>query len=319
MNRTAALVAAFAATSIACAPAAPAPAPPGCTAPVYHRLDFWLGTWDVTDPTGSYEGTNVVSPTLGGCAVEERWLDARGHAGTSLFYVDRASGAWRQTWVTDEGQTKEKREIAGAAPGEVRFEGPDRTTLTPLPDGGVRQVIEGTRGSWVGIYRRVPGQCDTPEHHQLDFWLGDWSVRTRSRVSADSEAWTEGVGSNHVTRALEGCAIEESFRATGGEGGATWAGRSFSTWVARERRWRQTWVDDSGNYLAFTGGMQGAEMVLVGEPHPDGRVMRMVFGAITPESLSWRWEASTDGQKTWRPMLLIDYARLRGRSGASSP
>ena len=26
-------------------------------------------------------------------------------------------------------------------------------------------------------------------------------------------------------------------------------------WIPAEKRWRQTWVDDSGAYLAFTGGM----------------------------------------------------------------
>ena len=54
--------------------------------------------------------------------------------------------------MTDAGFVKEKAQVDGAPAGSVRFQGViplkgggrlfDRTTLTPLPDGRVRQVIE---------------------------------------------------------------------------------------------------------------------------------------------------------------------------------
>jgi len=291
----------------------PQAVPAGCDSPTYHRLDFWLGAWDVSDPSGAYQGTNVIDRTLGGCAISEDWVDARGHRGASLFYVDRTSGDWRQLWVTDEGPSKEKHEVAPSGTGTIVFEGArDRTTLAPSGDGKVRQVIASLdgRASWTGIYTRQPKSCDTPEHHQMDFWLGDWSVAVRSRVAPDKDEWATTTGSNHVTSILNGCAIEEHFTAQGAQGPGTWSGRSHSVWVAAENRWRQTWVDDSGGYLAFTGGMQGPDMVLVGEPGPSGRVMRMVFTNIAHDRLAWRWEASTDGQRTWKPMMTIDYARM---------
>ena len=37
--------------------------------------------------------------------------------------------------------------------------------------------------------------------------------------------------------------------------GQPWAGRSYSMWQPATGQWRQTWVDDSGSYLAFTGGL----------------------------------------------------------------
>src|SRR5437762_11742391 len=149
MIRRVTLVTAHAAISIACSPAATttttststpaavANLPPGCESPKYRELDFWLGTWDVTDPKGHYQGTNVIRPILGRCAVSEHWIEPGGHGGDSLFYVDRASGEWRQVWVTDVGPMKEKRQVGGAPAGSIRFEGPDRTTLTPLADGTV--------------------------------------------------------------------------------------------------------------------------------------------------------------------------------------
>ncbi len=79
-------------------------------------------------------------------------------------------------------------------------------------------------------------------------------------------------------------------------------------WQPLEKRWRQTWSDDSGGYIALTGHFENGEITLVGEPRPNGRTMRMVYTDITPSHFLWRWEATTDGT-TWRPMMIIDYTR----------
>lgn len=302
-------------------PAMPA-LPSGCDSAVYHRLDFWLGSWDVTDLQGHYEGTNVVARALHGCAVEERWTDARGHRGNGLFYVDRATGAWRQVWLTDDGPMKEKREEP--TPSGIRFAGEiataggivvDRTTLTPMDGDRVRQRIEQSRDhgstweTWDGIYARIPSACTSLHHHQFDFWLGDWKVDIHSRKSQTSEEWVESLGSNRVTTSMNGCVIEEQFLGAGG-GSPTWSGRSWSMWIPAREVWRQTWVDDSGAYLAFTGGMEAGQMKLTGEPSPDGKTMRMVFADITRDHISWRWEATRDGGATWRAMMRIEYHRL---------
>jgi hypothetical protein len=142
-----------------------------------RALDFWLGRWTVTSE-GETAGTNIIEPVLNGCAVTERWTGANGHAGFSLFYFDRHADAWKQVWVTDDslrvGGTKEKIEQhALTSPSRIRFQGQypgrqpgatvsDRTTLTRLPDGSVRQLIEvSTDGgkSWKttfdGLYRPI--------------------------------------------------------------------------------------------------------------------------------------------------------------------
>lgn len=121
-----------------------------CTDPVYRQLDFWIGEWTVTVGE-TIVGRDNVEKTLGGCAVLEHWTDARGSKGESLFYVDPTDGSWKQVWVTESGQVKEKDLVEQTSDGAVRFEGfvltpqgrrADRTTLTPLADGRVRQVIE---------------------------------------------------------------------------------------------------------------------------------------------------------------------------------
>jgi len=142
--------------------------PESCSGAEYHALDFWLGDWKVTSPEGEKQGTNHIQAILGGCAIREQWTDVMGGQGESFFYYDRSLARWKQVWVTSRGTWKEKTQVDGPS-GAVRFQGQvprpkggtvlDRTTLTPLPDGGVRQVIEvsadggKTWQPWEGIYR----------------------------------------------------------------------------------------------------------------------------------------------------------------------
>jgi len=106
---------------------------------------------------GRYDGTDVVTKILDGCAVTEDWRDAGGGRGKSLFYYEPFEKTWSQIWVTDQatlrGGLKMKRLIAIYADGGTRFQGMlpgppgskivlDRTTLTPLDKNTVHQLIE---------------------------------------------------------------------------------------------------------------------------------------------------------------------------------
>jgi hypothetical protein len=138
--------------------------------PRLRALDFWLGRWEVLTEH-EIAGFDVVEAVLDGCAVTERWLDAQGHAGFSLFWFDRDADNWRQLWLTDRALdvagTKEKVEVSGVTtPTRIRFEGHypgrtggaviyDRTTLTLESPDRVRQLIEiSTDGgqSWTAVF-----------------------------------------------------------------------------------------------------------------------------------------------------------------------
>ncbi len=136
--------------------------------PTYAKLDFWVGDWVVKLANGAVAGTNRIERVLGGCAVTEDWSGSRGGHGRSLFYVDAASGTWKQVWVTDRGAMKEKRLVEERPGGALRFQGEvaaagggtvlDRTTLTPLEGGKVRQVIEVSRdggSTWSTMFDAV--------------------------------------------------------------------------------------------------------------------------------------------------------------------
>jgi len=126
--------------------AQPPPAPA-----VHHELDFWLGDWEAF-AGGTLDGTDRIERVLDGAAVIEHWHDVSGHEGKSLFYFYRPENRWKQVWVTDVGAVKEKVCIAVFPGGGTRFRGEiplraggtvlDQTTLTPLPDGTVHQLIE---------------------------------------------------------------------------------------------------------------------------------------------------------------------------------
>jgi hypothetical protein len=154
--------------------------------------------------------------------------------------------------------------------------------------------------------------CASPEHRQFDFWIGDWDVAVHARTSLTSEEWVVARGRQRIESILGGCAISENFTAEGPK--QPWAGRSFSSWQPTLGKWRQSWVDDSGGFIALTGGMEDGEMRLYGEPRTVKDVsfqMRMVFKDVTADSMRWEWQRSTDNWATSMATMTIDYARRR--------
>src|SRR4051812_11813130 len=128
--------------------------------------------------------------------------------------------------------------------------------------------------------------CDSPESHQLDFWLGDWALTYTQAGKVEHSR-------NRVTRILDGCAILEEFT---GAPGTKLDGRSVSTYDLATSKWKQAWVDNSGSFLDFTGAFAEGRMVLSREFERGGKriLQRMVFQDIRQDSLKWLWQRSDD-------------------------
>lgn len=139
---------------------------------------------------------------------------------------------------------------------------------------------------------------DTPPENQFDFWLGEWNVR-----------WNDdGNGSNRIERVLDGKIIQENFS---GAPTSELRGLSFSAYDHDRKLWCQTWVDNSGSYLDFTGTFEAGKMILSRDAIVKGETckQRMVWYNIEPDQLDWNWERSDDGGVTWRVLWQIKYTR----------
>jgi hypothetical protein len=129
----------------------------------------------------------------------------------------------------------------------------------------------------------APPPCSSGEHHQFDFWIGDWQVHRPDGAFA---------GINRITREYGGCVIHEHYVT-----GRGYSGESLNTYDAARKVWHQTWVDSDGLLLTLEGRWDGKSMVLEGDtPTPGGGVARQRI-TWTPNkdgSVRQIWEAADD-------------------------
>lgn len=151
-------------------PVTPPPKPKPCTAPEHRQFDFWIGDWQVRDPTGKPVGENRIVALHGGCVLLESWSGAGGFTGSSVNGYDADRKQWHQTWMDSSGGVLQidgrfadgRMTLTGDAFGEKPGETVrNRITWTPLPDGKVRQLWESSNDggkTWTtafdGLYSR---------------------------------------------------------------------------------------------------------------------------------------------------------------------
>lgn len=140
--------------------------------------------------------------------------------------------------------------------------------------------------------------CSAPEASQFDFWVGKWEA-----------TWEGGGGTNTISKILNGCVIHEEFKANGEK---PLIGISNSVYNSRKNNWQQTWVDNSGAYLDFTGKWENDKMILSRSLEKDGQVIfqRMVWYNITDKTFDWNWESSKDNGKSWQVNWKIAYKKM---------
>jgi hypothetical protein len=145
--------------------------------------------------------------------------------------------------------------------------------------------------------------CSSPEANQFDFWIGEWKVEWQNTNS------TKAQGTNVVNSILGSCVIEENFN---GNPGVDFMGKSFSVYNPAKKIWQQTWVDDQGGYMVFTGGMESNKMILSRKISRDDKelIQRMVFYNISKDDFYWNWESSEDNGVTWKLNWKLHYTRM---------
>lgn len=138
----------------------------------------------------------------------------------------------------------------------------------------------------------------------FDFWVGEWELEWKN---ADG---TKAYGSNRIEKTLDGKVIQENFHDP--KGG--FKGTSISVYNSKKKTWHQAWADNQGGYYDFEGTVEEDKPIFKTKAKEvNGKVIiqRMVFYNIKPSSLTWDWELSKDGGKTWELQWQILYTRKR--------
>ena len=151
----------------------------------------------------------------------------------------------------------------------------------------------------------APAACDTPQHHQLDFWLGNWQVfdtGTGQLVALD-----------RVEKQYEGCVVTENltfvtdiYRRAGVK--VRLAGIAVNRFDGE--RWLQMWADNQWGAIVLRGAPNAAgnmefvtvipsrqrDVKLLYEKHPDGTLRILQY--VAPSG-SGKWKKY--GDLSYRP------------------
>lgn len=149
----------------------------------------------------------------------------------------------------------------------------------------------------------APGKaCQSVEHRQFDFWVGQWEVF----VGAGKKA-----GDSRIELIADGCAVLEQWSGGGGV-----SGKSLNIYDGVDRQWHQTWVDNSGTLLMLTGGFVDRSMVMsmTGPSPTDPKTtvqQRISWTPAADGSVRQLWESSADAGRTWTVLFDGRYVRVK--------
>ena len=129
--------------------------------------------------------------------------------------------------------------------------------------------------------------CATPAYRQFDFWAGDWDVFDVGSPIKVAHA--------QVDLILDGCVLREDYQGADGH-----KGQSFTIYDAARNVWHQSWVTNRGQMLVIEGKIENGEMVLTGEDHATGALVRGWWKPVNGEVRETA-ATSTDAGKTWKP------------------
>lgn len=156
-----------------------------------------------------------------------------------------------------------------------------------------------------------------PEMRDFDWFLGDWTIVSRTLINADTDEWQEETLHSVHTSEMGGHIIfEHFFGPLTGTPFEAWSIRKYNS--ARER-WVQKWFDtsspgvanwsgtfnDDGEFVGYSEAYLDANNEIVGDT-----AAREIFSNITEDGFSWRYEQTSDGGATWQITWTLEYTRI---------
>ena len=166
------------------------------------------------------------------------------------------------------------------------------TDLQPLHDhprwGALRQSVD----------RKARPCAHDERYRELEFWIGDWDVKTTQGQPA---------GDSHVEGILGSCVIFENW--TGFRG---MSGKSFNFIDPVRRVWKQTWVDDKGDVHEYEGTFTDGAMRFRRESKDASgatTLHKMSLIPLSADHVRQLGESSTDAGATWTTQYDLHYFR----------
>jgi hypothetical protein len=135
-----------------------------------------------------------------------------------------------------------------------------------------------------------------PEYRQFDYWLGEWDVEVSGAPGASTST-------SSIQLILDQCVVFENYTA------GNYTGKSFSSWVAADKEWKQHYVDSGGTSSDWSGHLDNGRMVFLSRGA--GGLQRMTYSKEGPDRVRQFIEASSDDGKTWSPTFDGMYVRRK--------
>jgi hypothetical protein len=161
------------------------------------------------------------------------------------------------------------------------------------------------------------GECSAPEHHQFDFWIGDWTIKQKI-LKADG-SWFEGDATTKVSPILSGCGLMEEWKGDvlffweGMKEPAPLQGFSVRAFDPKTKLWVISWMDTRNpRFGEFVGNFKdGRGEFFKKSPTENGKrsIARITFSDITQRSVHWDLAVSSDEDKTWRTLWVMEMTR----------
>jgi hypothetical protein len=236
---------------------------------------------------------------------------ARGREGTYLFRCELAAArdgidgvaiSEMSIWGNRTGPWEAFERRAG---GSFTYAGTrtlrDTSCLEHCPIGA---YLATGQCAWRKGWPPAPPCESQPEHRELDFWLGEWTVLGDGKPIAVSR----------IGKAAAGCVVTESYEQADG-----FSGKSINFYDPLLRKWRQTWAESTGNASEFSGAFRDKAMRFEGETHRAGGpavLRRMTLFDLGNGEVRQLSERSLDGGRTWGPHYDFRYVRRTARQPA---
>lgn len=130
--------------------------------------------------------------------------------------------------------------------------------------------------------------ADSTKHHyhEFDFWLGKWKVYKYGT--------SQQVGSSHIESIIDSVGVLENYKSLP----STYQGKSLNKYNPQLKLWEQFWIDNGGLTLHLQGGLTDGKMIL--QDLNGLKQNRIVWEAITTDSVRQTWYISSDGGQSWQ-------------------